>query len=148
MFMKGYINKVILLGNMGHPPEVRYLPNGNPVASFSLATNEGYFDKDSNWNDKTEWHNIVLWGKLAEACKDWKKGSKVYIEGKKQTQSWEGKDGEKKYRVEIVAQVAWVLDVEGKSSSDGKKRPPKKQPEPESFEEPEASDDDDEDVPF
>ena len=98
------VNKVILIGNLGKDPEVKYTPQGTPVAKFSLATNERYKDKDGNWQDRTEWHNIVLWQRLAEIAGEYlKKGSKVYIEGRIRTDSWDDKQsGQKKYMTQIV----------------------------------------------
>lgn len=99
------VNKVILVGNLGKDPEIKYTPSGIPVAKFSLATNERFKDKQGEWQDRTEWHNIVAWQRLAEIVGEYvSKGSKLYIEGKLQTSSWEDKQsGEKKYRTEIVA---------------------------------------------
>ena len=98
------VNKVILVANLGKDPEVKYTPSGVPVAKFSLATNERYKDKGGEWQERTEWHNIVAWQRLAEIVGEYvKKGSKIYIEGRLQTSSWEDKQsGEKKYRTEIV----------------------------------------------
>lgn len=98
------VNKVILIGNLGKDPELRYTPNGQPVASFSLATTERWNDKNSQKQEKTEWHNIVVWGKLAELANQYlKKGRSAYIEGRITTRSWDDRDGNKKYRTEIVA---------------------------------------------
>jgi single-strand DNA-binding protein len=98
------VNKVILIGNLGKDPELRYTPNGQPVASFSLATTERWNDKNSQKQEKTEWHNIVVWGKLAELTNQYlKKGRSAYIEGRITTRSWDDRDGNKKYRTEIVA---------------------------------------------
>ena len=99
------VNKVILIGNLGKDPEVKYTPSGVPVAKFSIATNERFKDKAGEWQDRTEWHNIVAWQRLAEIVGEYvKKGSEIYIEGRLQTSSWEDKQsGEKKYRTEIVA---------------------------------------------
>ncbi len=99
------VNKVILIGNLGKDPEVKYTPNGTAVAKFSLATNERYKDKAGEWQDRTEWHNIVAWQKLAELAGEYlKKGRSVYIEGRIRTHSWDDKQsGQKKYMTEIVA---------------------------------------------
>jgi single-strand DNA-binding protein len=99
------VNKVMLIGNLGKDPEVKYTPSGVPVAKFSLATSERYKGKSGEWQDRTEWHNIIAWQRLAEIVGEYvKKGSKIYIEGRLQTSSWEDKQsGEKKYRTEIVA---------------------------------------------
>lgn len=98
------VNRVTLLGNLGKDPEVKYTPQGTAVAKFSLATTERYKDREGNWQDRTEWHNIVLWQRLAEIAGEFlKKGSKVYIEGRIHTDSWDDKQsGEKKYRTEVV----------------------------------------------
>src|SRR5438132_8289728 len=99
------VNKVILLGNLGKDPEVKYTPSGTPVAKLTVATNERFKDKEGQWQDRTEWHNVVLWQRLAEIAGEYlKKGSKVYIEGKLQTRSWEDKtSGKKKYMTEVLA---------------------------------------------
>jgi single-strand DNA-binding protein len=106
------VNKVILVGNLGKDPEVKYTPSGVPVAKFSLATNERFKDKAGEWQDRTEWHSIVAWQRLAEIVGEYvSKGSKVYIEGRLQTSNWEDRQsGEKKYRTEIVA---WDLVLLG-----------------------------------
>lgn len=100
------VNKVILIGNLGQDPEVKYTPGGKPVAKFSLATNERYKDKSGEWQDRAEWHNIVAWERLAELTGEYlKKGSKVFVEGRLQTSSWDDRQtGGKKYRTEIIAQ--------------------------------------------
>ena len=105
------VNKVILVGNVGKDPEVKYTPSGTPVAKFSLATNEKYKDRSDEWQERTEWHNIVAWQRLAEIVGEYvKKGAKLYIEGKLQTSSWEDREsGTKKYRTEIVARDLVLL---------------------------------------
>lgn len=98
------VNKVILVGNLGKDPEVRYTGNSIPVASFSLATTEYYKDKNGNRQEITEWHNIVAWRNLAELAEKYlKKGKQVYVEGKIRTRSWDDKDGNKKYTTEVIA---------------------------------------------
>jgi len=99
------VNKVILIGNLGKDPEVKYTPQGTPVAKLTLATNERYKDKNGEWQDRTEWHNVVLWQRLAEIAGEYlKKGGKVYIEGRLQTRSWDDKQtNQKKYMTEVVA---------------------------------------------
>jgi single-strand DNA-binding protein len=118
------VNKVILVGNLGKDPEIKYTPSGTPVAKFSLATNERYKDKGGEWQDRTEWHNIVAWQRLAEIIGEYvKKGSKLYIEGRLQTSSWEDKQsGEKKYRTEIVAQDIVLLSGRGEGGGDSEGR--------------------------
>src|SRR5438477_11086509 len=115
------VNKVILVGNLGKDPEVKFTPGGTAVAKFSLATNERFKDKAGEWQDRTEWHNIVAWQRLAEIVGEYvKKGSKVYIEGRLQTSSWEDKQsGEKKYRNEINAQDLVLLGGRCEGSGGG-----------------------------
>ncbi len=98
------VNKVILIGNLGRDPEIKYTPSGVAVAKFSLATNERFKDKDGNWQDRTEWHNLVAFQRTAEICGEYlKKGRTVYIEGSLRTNSWDDKEtGQKKYKTEIM----------------------------------------------
>src|SRR5947207_2034111 len=105
------VNKVILVGNVGKDPEVKYAPSGAALAKFSLATNERFKDKAGEWQDRTEWHNILAWQRLAEIVGEYvHKGAKLYIEGRLQTSSWEDRNnGEKKYRTEIVARDIVLL---------------------------------------
>ena len=105
------VNKVILVGNLGKDPEVKYTPSGMAVARFSLATNERVKEKDGNWGDRTEWHNIVLFDRKAEIAGEYlKKGRTVYIEGSIRTNSWDDKEtGQKKYRTEIIGQNMVLL---------------------------------------
>lgn len=104
------VNKVIVLGNLGKDPEVRHLPNGDAVCNFSLATTESWKDKDGNKQDKTEWHNIVIFRKLAEIAGEYlKKGRPVYIEGRLQTRKWQDKEGKDRYTTEIVADQMQML---------------------------------------
>ena len=106
------INKVILIGNLGSDPELKSTPSGASVTNFTLATNESWVDGKGERQEKTEWHRIVVWGKLAEICNNFlKKGSKVYIEGRLQTRSWDGPDGNKRYTTEIVARDMQMLDA-------------------------------------
>lgn len=109
--MRG-VNKVILIGNLGKDPEVQYLESGVPLARFTLATNESYKDKNGNKVDQTEWHSIVVWRGLAEVTEKYlKKGSKIYLEGKIRTRSWDDKEtGVKKYSTEIVGDNFIMLD--------------------------------------
>jgi single-strand DNA-binding protein len=99
------LNRVTLIGNLGKDPEVKFTPSGTPVAKITLATNERFKDKAGEWQDRTEWHNVVLWQRLAEIAGEYlKKGSKVYIEGRLQTRSWDDKTtNQKKYMTEVVA---------------------------------------------
>ncbi len=102
--MAGGVNKVFLLGNLGRDPEVRFTPSGQAVANFTIATNESWTDKSGQKQEKTEWHRIVVWGKLAELCGEYlKKGRQAFIEGRLQTREWTDKEGKKNYTTEIVA---------------------------------------------
>jgi len=113
------VNKVILLGNLGADPEVRYLPSGVAVASFSLATTETY-TKDGEKVTKTEWHNVVAYRRLGEICGEFlSKGKQVYIEGKIQTRSWDDREGVKKYKTEIIADTMQMLGSKGSGSGGG-----------------------------
>ena len=105
------VNKVILVGNVGQDPEVKYTPSGIPVGKFSLATNERFKDKNGEFQERTEWHNIVAWQRLAEIVGEFvSKGSKVYVEGKLQTTYWNDRQsGATKYRTEIVARDLVLL---------------------------------------
>jgi single-strand DNA-binding protein len=108
------VNKVILIGNLGKDPELRRTPGGSSVASFSLATTERYVDRNNERQDKTEWHNIVAWGKLAELAHQYlKKGRSAYIEGRITNRTWDDRDGNKKYRTEIVANQIQFLGGAG-----------------------------------
>ena len=105
------INKAVLLGNVGSEPELRYLDHGVAVCNFSLATTERYKNRDGQWVDRTDWHRIVLWRKKAEiAAKYLRMGSGVYVEGRIVTRSWDGQDGQKRYRTEIEALTVRMLD--------------------------------------
>ena len=106
------LNKVMLIGNLGRDPELRYTTSGVAVATFTLATNESWRDQDGNMKERTEWHTIVAWKKLAEICGEWlKKGKKVFIEGRIQTRSYDDKNtGTKRYVTEIVAENMIMLD--------------------------------------
>ncbi|HVS30035.1 MAG TPA: single-stranded DNA-binding protein [Thermoanaerobaculia bacterium] len=119
--MSGSINKVILIGRLGRDPEIRSTPSGTTVAKFSIATDERYTDKSGEKQERTEWHNIVAWSKLAEICGQYlKKGKLVYIEGSLRTDSWDDKEtGQKKYRTEIVANNMQMLDRRGDDEGGG-----------------------------
>ncbi len=108
---RGSVNKVILIGHLGDNPELRYTPSGDPVANFRIATNRTWKDRDGNQQEKTEWHRIVVWRKLAEICSQYlKKGSHVYIEGRLETRTWEDQTGNKRYTTEILAEQMKMLD--------------------------------------
>jgi single-strand DNA-binding protein len=120
------VNKVILLGNVGKDPEIRSTGGGTMVANFSIATSERFKDQQGNWQDRTEWHNLVAYAKLAEIIRDYvKKGSKLYVEGRLTTRSWDDKEsGKKVYRTEIVIGDISLLSgrEEGGSNSGGYSR--------------------------
>ena len=118
--MAGSINKVILIGNLGKDPEVRYLESGVAVCNFSIATGETYKDKNSGEKvTHTEWHNIVLWRGLAEVAEKYlKKGAKIYIEGKLRTRSWQDQEGQTKYTTEILGDNMTMLGKAGESSTE------------------------------
>jgi single-strand DNA-binding protein len=104
------VNKVILIGNLGKDPEVRFTPGGQAVANFSIATSDSWTDKSGHKQERTEWHRIVVWGKLAELCGEYlKKGRQCYIEGRLQTREWNDKEGRKNYTTEVVASSVTFL---------------------------------------
>ena len=114
------LNKVMLIGNLGGDPELRYTESNIPVVSFSLATNESYKDQNGTLIERTEWHRCVAWRKLAELFGEYlKKGSKVYVEGKLQTRSWDDKEGNKRYTTEIVVSDFMFLDSKGGNGGQG-----------------------------
>jgi single-strand DNA-binding protein len=148
--MSSSVNKVILIGRLGKDPEIRSTPQGTTVAKFTMATDERFTDRNGEKQERTEWHNIVAWAKLAEICGQYlKKGKLVYIEGQLRTDSWEDKEsGQKRYRTEIVAQNMQMLDRRGDEGGSGgggayaggaRKEPSASQ---------EAAPEDDEEVPF
>lgn len=112
------VNKVILVGNLGQDPELRYTGTGTAVCNLRLATNESYKDASGEWVERTEWHSIVAWGRLAEICNEYlSKGSQVYFEGSLQTRSYEDRDGNTKYVTEIKAREMMILS--GRGDGDG-----------------------------
>ncbi|MBN1113938.1 MAG: single-stranded DNA-binding protein [Oligoflexia bacterium] len=116
------VNKAIIVGRLGQDPEVRYTSNGQAVANFTVATSENWTDKSSGQKqERTEWHRIVVWGRLAELCRDYlKKGRQVYIDGRLQTRSYDDRDGNKKYITEIIANTVQFLgSSQGRSDETG-----------------------------
>jgi len=104
------LNKVLLIGNLGKDPEVRYTTSGTAVASFSLATTERLKNKGGEWEERTEWHNITLWGRLAEIAGEYlAKGKSVYLEGRLQTRKWQDRDGKDRYTTEIIGERMQML---------------------------------------
>ena len=118
------VNKVILIGNLGKDPELKHTSGGTAVATFTVATNERFKDKNGDWQDRTEWHNVVLWQRLAEIAAEYlKKGRSVYVEGRLQTRSWEDKQGQKRYTTEIVASDLVLLGGGGRGEDSGGRGP-------------------------
>ena len=142
------VNKAILVGNLGKDPELRYTPSGTAVCTFSLATSERFKNKQGEQQERTEWHNIVVWAGLAEICgKYLTKGKQVYIEGRIQNRSYDDRDGNKRYISEIVANEMQMLSRSGDQGGGGGSRPPIPSEEPSaSSQEPPFNPDDD--IPF
>lgn len=116
--MASGLNKVLLIGRLGADPEVRYTGTGGAVANFNMATSESWTDKQGQKQEKTEWHRIVVWGKLGELCGQYlSKGRQAFIEGRLQTRDWTDKDGNKRYTTEIVAQNVQFLGAPGERSN-------------------------------
>lgn len=114
------INKVILIGNLGADPEIRYTQSGTPVANFNVATTERWKGQDGQQQEQTEWHKVVAWKRLAEICSEYlNKGSKVYIEGKLQTRKWQDQNGNDRYTTEIVARDMQMLSPRGAGAGGG-----------------------------
>ena len=108
------VNKVILIGNLGADPELRYTATGTAVANFNIATKDSWTGKDGNKEERTEWHRVVAWARLGEICGEYLvKGKQVYIEGKLRTRSWEDRDGNKRYTTEVLAQTMQMLGSAG-----------------------------------
>lgn len=149
---KGSVNKVILIGNLGKDPEVRYTPNGLAVANITIATTESWKDKQSGENqERTEWHRVVMYSRLAEITGEYlRKGSKAYIEGRLQTRKWQDKSGQDRYTTEVVADSLQMLDSKGGSgnnfaANEGSTTTTTK---PADHAQPEAMESFDDDIPF
>ena len=111
---KGTVNKVLLIGNLGADPEIRQSPGGSVVATLNLATTEGWKDAQGQFQERTEWHRVVLFGRTAEVARDYlRKGSKVYVDGRLQTRKWQDKNGQDRYTTEVVANELQMLDRSG-----------------------------------
>ncbi len=122
---KGSVNKVIILGNLGADPELKYTTSGAAVTTLSVATSESWKDDSGNRQERTEWHRVVLWRRQAEVAGEYlKKGSKVYFEGRLQTRSWDDKDGNKRYTTEIVGDVMTMLDSRSEGGGGRAPSPP------------------------
>lgn len=148
---RGTVNKVILIGRLGSDPELRYTPNGDAVANFRIATNRVWKDQEGNQQERTEWHRIVAWRKLAERCGEFlRKGSHVYIEGRLETRSWEDKNGSRRFVTEVITDRMQMLDAKGQVKASEQAPPPeevpeeKKLPQGEGMKESEAEDE----IPF
>ena len=138
------LNKVMLIGNLGKDPEVRFTASGQAVASFSLATSEKFKGKTGEWEERTEWHNITLWGKLAEIAGEYlSKGKTIYVEGRLQTRKWQDKSGNDRYTTDIVGDKMQMLSPKGERSGGDTSPAPKSGGS--SYEEPPFQDDD---IPF
>lgn len=146
------LNKAMIIGRLGQDPEVRYTQSNTAVATLSVATNERYKDSNGEWQERTEWHRVVAWGRLAEICQQYlKKGSQVYIEGPIQTRQWEDKEGQKRYTTEIKALTMTMLDSKGADNSGQaapSSQPAKAQPVSSSTDLDGNLDDMDDDLPF
>jgi single-strand DNA-binding protein len=114
------VNKAILIGNLGADPETRYTQGGQPVSNFRIATSEKWTSREGQAQERTEWHRIVTFGRLAETCRDYlQKGRQVYVEGRIQTRQWDDRDGNKRWTTEIVAQTVRFLGGRGAQESAG-----------------------------
>lgn len=152
------VNKVILIGNLGQDPEQRAMPNGNAVVNLSVATDESYKDKQGQKVEKTEWHRVVMFGKIAEIAGQYlRKGSKAYIEGKLQTRKWTNKEGQDVYTTEVVVDIngqMQMLDSKQDGGQQGQQAQPQQpaqrpqQSQPVQGSMPEPVDDFDDDIPF
>ncbi len=121
---RGTINKAIIIGRLGKDPDLRYAPSGTAIASFSVATNHSMKNESGEWVDKTEWHNVVTFGRTAEFAGEYlKKGRLVYVEGRLQTSSWEDQQGQKRYKTEIVALDMQLLGSKETAAAEKRQHP-------------------------
>lgn len=142
--MAGGVNKVILIGNLGADPELRYTSGNQAVTELRLATSRKWRDKNNEWQEDTQWHRVVVWGKQAEQCKEYlSKGRQVFVEGRLQTRQWEDRDGNKRYTTEVVAQAVQFLGGRGGGGGGYDEPPP-----PSDREAPGMDDMPDDDIPF
>jgi single-strand DNA-binding protein len=143
------LNKAMIIGRLGQDPDVRYTQSNTAVANLSVATSERYKDNQGEWKERTEWHRVVAWGRLAEICQEYlKKGSQVYIEGPIQTRKWEDKEGQTRYTTEIKALTMTMLDSKGSGEPDVPEKPDGSQPVSSSVDLNDDFDDMDDDLPF
>ena len=127
--MAGGVNKVILVGNLGADPDMRYTPGGAAVCELRLATNESWTDRSGQRQERTEWHRIVVWGKRAEVVSKYlSKGRQIYVEGRIRTRSWDDKEGNKRYTTEIIANDVQFLGGGGKGGEQQEDGPPPPEP--------------------
>ena len=148
---KGSVNKVILIGNLGRDPEVRYTPSGAAIANITIATSETWKDKQTGENqERTEWHRIVMYNRLAEITGEYlRKGAKVYIEGRLQTRKWQDKNtNQDRYTTEVIADSLQMLDSKGGSSSEFRSQAAEKSAPASEMPQAEAADSFDDDIPF
>jgi|TARA_Y100000022_G_scaffold145041_1_gene126724 single-strand DNA-binding protein len=140
--MSNGLNKVLILGNLGADPDIKYTQAGSPVANLSVATSESWKDKTTNEKvEKVEWHRVVVFGRLAEIAEQYlKKGSKIFVEGKLQTRDWEDSEGKKRYTTEVIAREMTMLDSKGDSNTSS--------PQPSNSDSKQDNDKFEEDIPF
>ncbi len=140
--MSNGLNKVLILGNLGADPDIKYTQAGSPVANLSVATSESWKDKTTNEKvEKVEWHRVVVFGRLAEIAGEYlKKGSKIFVEGKLQTRDWEDSEGKKRYTTEVIAREMTMLDSKGDSNASS--------PQPSNSDSKQDNDKFEEDIPF
>ena len=140
--MSNGLNKVLILGNLGADPDIKYTQAGSPVANLSVATSESWKDKTTNEKvEKVEWHRVVVFGRLAEIAEQYlKKGSKIFVEGKLQTRDWEDSEGKKRYTTEVIAREITMLDSKGDSNASS--------PQPSNSDSKQDNDKFEEDIPF
>ena len=147
--MSSGVNKAILVGNLGSDPEIRSTGGGTPVANFTMATNESFKGRDGERNDRTEWHRIVAFGKLAEICGQYlKKGKQIYIEGRIQTRQWEDRSGNKRYTTEIICNQMVMLGRAGDAPFPSKSEDDPMEVSGENTSPAPSAADDDDDLPF
>ena len=143
------VNKVILVGNLGSDPEVRTTPGGQRVANFRLATSRNWTGQDGQRQEKTEWHSIVAWGKLAEICERYlQKGKQVYVEGRLETRNWQDKEGQTRYKTEIICETMQMLGRPGERGGEPPMDPQRGAGAPEESFSPAGSSNADDDLPF
>lgn len=143
------LNKAMIIGRLGQDPEVRYTQSNTAVATLNIATNERFKDRNGEFQERTEWHRVVAWGRTAEICQEYlKKGSQVYIEGPIQTREWEDKDGQKRYTTEIKALTLTMLDSKGGNSDGGTNQSSGKKQTANTVDLDDSFDDMDDDLPF